>query len=306
MALCYSMIEMRIRLIKDIMKKKRKVTEVAEIMWVSRKTVHKRKCRYKYYWEVWLLPRKSWPKRWTCWNRTKKEIEEKVMEYGHRYKKEGPVRLSMRLEEECNITIDQSTIYRILKRKNIRYYNDYSKERKKRKKKNRLYVLDSPWREVQMDTSFPYWRSRKLVIYSAIDDCTRKVYSKAYRRHWLNSTKKFIADLRRESGYLIETIRTDQGSEFSSKISLHLEARWIRHIKNEAYHPEHNGKVERYHRTMKEEAISKWNSKIWVWEANYQLRHRMAYYNRKRRHTGLWMNWLTPEQKLKNVTLILQ
>jgi len=76
-----------------------------------------------------------------------------------------------------------------------------------------------------MDTSFPYGRKRNLVIYSAIDDCTRKVYSKAYRRHGLNSTKRFIADLRRKSEYTIETIRTDQGSEFSEKISLHLEAR---------------------------------------------------------------------------------
>jgi len=293
-------------MIKDLIAKRRKVNEVAEIMWVTRKTIHKWKCRFMYYWEVWLLPRKSWPKKWTAWNRTEKEIEEKVMEYGHRYKREWPVRLSMRLEEECGIEIDQSTVYRILKRRNIRYYEDYSKKRKQRKKKNRLYVLDSPWREVQMDTSFPYGRKRNLVIYSAIDDCTRKVYSKAYRRHGLNSTKRFIADLRRKSEYTIETIRTDQGSEFSEKISLHLEARWIRHIKNEAYHPEHNGKVERYHRTMKEEAISKWDPEIRIQEANYMLRHWMAYYNWKRKHTWLWMNWLTPEQKLKNVTLILQ
>ena len=65
------------------------------------------------------------------------------MEYGHKYPKEGPVRLSMRLAEN-GIVIDQSTVYRILKRKHIRYYDDYSKERRKRKKKAKLYVLDSP------------------------------------------------------------------------------------------------------------------------------------------------------------------
>ena len=305
MPLCYSLIEMRIRMIKDIVSKKRKVTEVAEIMWVSRKTIHKWKCRYKYYWVSWLLPKKSWPKKGTCWNRTKKNIEEIVMMYGDKYKKEWPVRLSMRLEE-IGIEIDQSTVYRILRRRNIRYYVDYSKEKRKRKKKAKLYVLDNPGREIQLDTSFPYWRKRKLVIYSAIDDCTRKVYSKAYRRHWLNSTKRFLTELRKKSEYKIEAIRTDQWSEFSNNISLYLEARWIMHIKNEAYHPEHNGKVERYHRTMKEESISKWREWIWIEEANYQLRQRMAYYNTKRKHTWLWMNGLTPEQKLKNVTLILQ
>lgn len=304
MALCYTLIEMRLRMIENILFKKRKVNEVAEIMWVSRKTVHKWKCRYEYYWPVGLLPQKSWPKDWTCWNRTDKEIEEKVMEYGDNYKKEWPVRLSMRLDEECGIKIDQSTIYRILKRKNIRYYDDYSREKRKRKKDIKLYVLDNPGREVQLDTSFPYGRRRKLVIYSAIDDCTRKVYSKAYRRHWLHSTKRFLTELRKKSEYNIEAIRTDQWSEFSNNISLYLEARWIKHIKNEAYHPEHNGKIERYHRTMKEESISKWREWIWIEEANYQLWHWMKYYNEKRKHTWLWMNWLTPEQKLKNVTLI--
>jgi len=50
----------------------------------------------------------------------------------------------MRLEDECGIQIDQSTVYRILKRRNIRYYEDYSRKRKKREKKSRLYVLDKP------------------------------------------------------------------------------------------------------------------------------------------------------------------
>lgn len=303
MALCYTLIEMRLRMIEDIICKKRKVTEVAEIMWVSRKTVHKWKCRYEYYGPTGLLPQKSWPKKWTCWNKTDKIIEEKVMEYGYNYKKEWPVRLSMRLEEECGIKIEQTTIYRILKRKNIRYYEEYDKE-KRHNRKIQLYALDSPWREVQLDTSFPYGRRRKMVIYSAIDDCTRKAYSRAYRSHWLHSTKRFLSELRRVSEYNIEAIRTDQWSEFSNSISLYLEARWIKHIKNEPYHPEHNGKIERYHRTMKDESISKWREWIWIEEANYQLRQWMAYYNRRRKHTGLWMNWLTPEQKLKNVTLI--
>jgi hypothetical protein len=50
----------------------------------------------------------------------------------------------MKLEEECGIIINQSTIYRILRRKNIRYYEDYSKEKRKYKQKAKLYVLDNP------------------------------------------------------------------------------------------------------------------------------------------------------------------
>lgn len=303
MALCYNLIIMRVRMIKEILDKKRSVNEVADIMWVSRKTVHMWKCRYKTWWEEWMRPRKPWPKSWSAWNRTKKEIEDKLVDYAHSNPLEWPVRISIWLEDEHWIKINQATIYRILKRRNIRYFNEY----KKKKRKKKLYVLGDPWREVQIDTSFPYGRKRKFVIYSAIDDCTRKVFCKSYERHWIRSTKRFLKDLIEYYPFQIKSIRTDQWSEFSRTISEHLEMRWINHIRNQAYHPEHNWKVERYHRTMKREAIRHRKKDISIKESNYYLWLRTAYYNRSRRHTGMWMNKMTPDEKLRrSVTLILQ
>lgn len=302
MGLCYTLIDMRVRMIEDILSKKRKVNEVAEIMGVSRKTIHQWKCKYKYHGPAWLVPRKPWPKKGTPWNRTKKEIEDTVIELARLHKKDWPKKLQMILYDEYWIKLDSTTVWRILKRRHTRYHEEYVRP----KRAPKLYVLDTPWRELQVDTSFPFWRHRKVVIYSAIDDCTRKVYSKAYKRHTLSSTKKFMKELIERCPFQIKRIRTDQGREFSRTITKYLHRKWVEHVKNEAYHPEHNGKVERYHRTMKQEEISRWPYLISIHEANYMLRQRTAYYNTKRRHTGLWMNWMTPDQKLKNVTLILQ
>jgi hypothetical protein len=64
--------------------------------------------------------------------------------------------------------------------------------------------------ELQMDTWYPFGYHRKFVIYSAIDDCTRIAYSKAYESANIESTKNFINELIRKYPFSIVSIRTDQ------------------------------------------------------------------------------------------------
>lgn len=300
------MLLMRIRLIEDILSKKRKVQEVADILWMSRQKVHKWKARYMNQWVEWLIPQKPWPKKWSSWNKLDRSIEDVIVRLARDHKSEWPMKLKMRLEEEEWVYINQSTVWRILKRRKIRYHEQY----KRPKKKPKLYTLDKPWRELQLDTSFPFGYQRKFVVYSAIDDCTRIVWAKAYSAANLENSIDFVKYVREKTIIHIDCFRTDQGREFSKTFTEWLTTLGINHKMNAPYHPQHNGKVERYHRTMKQEEIGKRPYLISINEANYMLRQREKYYNENRRHTGLWMNWLTPKQKLevmaKNVTLILQ
>jgi len=59
MYLCFEMIKMRARLMEDILNKRKKVQEVAALLSVTRKTVHKWKCRYKIHGIEGLVPEKS-------------------------------------------------------------------------------------------------------------------------------------------------------------------------------------------------------------------------------------------------------
>jgi hypothetical protein len=111
----------------------------------------------------------------------------------------------MRLED-MGIVMNQTTVYRILKRRNVRYHSTYEKEKKHRK----LYSLAIPGAEIQMDTSYPFGYHRKFVIYSCIDDCTRMTYSKAYESANIENTKKFIDELLQRYPFGIRSIRTDQ------------------------------------------------------------------------------------------------
>jgi transposase len=50
------------------------------------------------------------------------------------------VELKYRIEEESGIIMDQSTVYRILKRRKVRYYKLFERS----KKEPKLYVLGIP------------------------------------------------------------------------------------------------------------------------------------------------------------------
>lgn len=292
---CFSMIELKWQLLQDIIDKKRKQKEVKEILKVSRQTLSIRKKKYKEEWLSWLLPKKSWPKSWETHNKTQDWLEEEIERLAKENPFEWPVWISEEIKDIYDINIDQSTVYRILKRRWVRYYYWYHWTKKKRK----LYVKDNPWRELQLDVSFPYWYQKKLCIYTAIDDASRYVISKAYTNHTEETTLLFLKEVMSRSKYNIKAFRTDQWREFSRKVTSYLEKQWIEHNKNPAYTPQHNWKVERYHRTMKENCCAYW---IFDWsleQFNYDLRLWTDYYNSRKRHHWLWMNWLSPEKKLK-------
>ena len=286
-------LDVKEHLIQDVIKKRRKTSEVATILRVSMRTIQRRICRYEYNGIQGLIRSKPWPKGWTAYNRTKEETEEIVSFLAMKYKQEWPANLKIRLDEKYEIHMNQSTIYRILKRRNIRYYNVYQKEKKTRK----MYSLEIPWMELQMDTWYPFGYHRKFVIYSCIDDCTRMTYSRAYESANIESTKSFINELIRRYPFAIIGIRTDQWREFSKTITKYLEDLHIEHIKNEPYHPEHNGKIERYHFTENMWEVINRPYLISIEEANYMLRNWLSYYNYCRPHTGIGMEKLSPHAK---------
>jgi transposase InsO family protein len=298
MNLLFTLIQMRSNIIQQVLQKEMSVDYASKILWVTRKTVHKRWCRYQYEWESAFLPKKSGPKKWTPRNKIDEETENLISELALLHKSEWPIRLSLRLFDEHWITIEQSTVYRILKRRNIRYYLRYEKP----KKIPKLYTHEVSWYELQVDTSFPFWRHRKIVIYTAIDDATRSIYTRAYEWYWIEQSQDFAIRVSQQFWVHIQTVRTDQWREFGTWFTKKLEELWIKHHKNDPYHPEQNWKVERYHRTLREEEEFKRPYLAEVDEINYYLRQRMKHYNTKRKHTWLWMNGLTPVQKRKKTT----
>lgn len=293
MYICNAMLQLRIEKMQLILKKKVSVCKVASELHVSRKTIHQRLCRYKKQWEQGLYPRKPWPKEWPPPNRTPKHIEDIVVGLAQEYRFKWPITIADMLYEYNNIKLDPTTIFRILRRRHIRY-NDYYKRFKRPKK---LYTLGTPWEELQLDVSFPLWYNEWVVVYDAIDDCTRLIKTRAYKERNMKNSIDFVKYILRTTTYTIKAIRTDNWWEFSTMFFDYLESLGIKHIKNHRWSPEENGKIERYHRTRKDEDIYNRRWGIGLDDANYRLKLWEYYYNTQRKHRWFWMNGLTPIQK---------
>lgn len=298
---CYAYMELKQKMLDEILSKKRKIGEVADILSVSRQSVSKWLAQYRLLWVEWITPKKSWPKLTSLpYNKISPLLEEKVIEISKRDIFVWPIWIRDILVSETGEILNQSTIYRILKRNSVRYFTGYHGSRKKRK----LYVKDRPWRELQVDASFPYGYQKNShwvcpVIFTAIDDASRTVYSEVYENHNENSTLIFLSELISKIPFPILAIRTDQWREYSKKVQEFLTKNHIEHKKNPAYTPQHNGKVERYHRTMKENCTDFWKWDDDIETYRYQLRLWTDYYNWTKKHYWLGMAGATPSEKLQ-------
>ncbi len=281
--------------LKRIIAKEEKVVDAAYALDVRPETVSRWLAKYKFEGLDGIFPKKPGPKGGMAHNRTSKELEDQVITLANKNLYEGPIWIADKIGNQ----IDQSTVYRILKRRGVRYGPHYS--HKKRKKKR--YCLDRPGRELQLDVCFPFGYARKIFVYDAIDDCTRIVFAKVMTGHNTETTIKFLEELIEKTPFKIEAIRTDQGREFSKAVTEWLNARGIEHKKNPPYTPQHNGKIERYHRTFKENEAYFWDFNASVDELNFGLFMWLKEYNFNRKHGGLGMNRMTPVQKF--FTLLL-
>ena len=294
--------------LKQIINKKKTVVAVSKELQVSRQSIHKWLCRYKRFGIDGLVARRKQGCK-IAHNRTSPEVEWLIINLSWKYWNDGVETLHDRLLHENNIDLNPTTIYRILKRNNVRYTTNYPRTRKKWKKK--LYAHKIPGKELQMDTKYPFGYKEGKVIYTIIDDATRWVFAWSYEKANAENSLDFLNKVFKRAPFLIQKIRTDQGREFiANKVKDCLKENNIVHRMNTPYCPEENGKIERFHRTLNEKALRfGFKPSESIDEMQYRLNLFLHYYNWQKKHRGLGMDGKTPIERLQelgSVNLTLQ
>ena len=274
--------------------------DAAQILQMHSKALSRLKKRYLEYGDAALLGRKPGPKTYSPpSNKTDEGIEDLAVDLALAHPNEGPRPLSDRLSDQYGIFLDQSTIWRILKRRKIRYGREY----KRWKDDPKLYCLESPGEELQMDACYPYGKARRICSFDAIDDCSRFTDGRCYDRETGENAILFVDRLVPSLPFPIKRLRVDNryGKKFREYC---LAAYGIEVVENEPYSPEQNGKIERFHKTLKREFFYRYCSFTDSLEIlNYKYALWLTHYNYRRRHRGLGMNGLTPAQKLARTRL---
>ena len=294
--------------LQSIIDKRATATAVAKEINVSRQTIHKWLSRYKRFGIDGLIVQRK-TRHTTAHNKTSEEIESLVKNIAEEHWNDGVETLKDYLQLENNITLHPTTIYRILKRNNLRYTHQYSHTKKRWKKQ--FFSHQTAGQELQMDTKYPYGYKQGRVIYTIIDDATRWVFAYGYETAKAENTVDFLKKVFQRAPFPIQKIRTDCGTEFvNTKAKAFLSENAVSYRKNTPYCPEENGKIERFHRTLNEKGLRFGFQSSEPLEAmQYRLGLFLQYYNFRKKHRGLGMNGMTPMEKLAqcaSVNLTLQ
>lgn len=301
--------DLQVNKLENVINKRQSVVSVAAEMSVSRQTIHKWLARYKRFGPDGLIAPKGKKRYRPAHNKTAEALELCVIGLAEAHPRDGVETLADRLLYEHNTGLHPVTIYRILKRNNIRYTQYYQSTKKRWK--IQLFAHKVPGQELQIDTKYPHGYKQGKVIYTAIDDATRWAFVWSYAKADADNTVDFLHKLIKRAPFNIQKIRTDQGTEFMNrKVKRMLNEYGICHRKNTPYCPEENGKIERFHGTLNQKALKYgFPPDESLDSMQYKLNLFMHYYNYQKKHRGLGMDGKTPMEKLNelaSVNLTLQ
>ena len=229
------------------------------------------------------------------------------------YPRLGKEKIKPLLDEYCekeNLSkISESTIGRIIKRYNLNYYKSYRKKAKLKIKKNRLpkgYKVKDIGEIVEIDGITEYFeKGIKRYILTAIDRRSKFAFSYCFKNLSSKSSEEFMNKLKEVAPFKIKGVKTDNGKEFLKYFDKYLEKEGITHYFTYPYHPQQQGCVERFNRTLQEEWLWKIELSKPTEEINKSLMEYLIFYNTKRVHKSLNnkipLDFIVQNSKLSNM-----
>jgi len=239
--------------------------------------------------------------------------ELKILELRKNYQRMGKEKIKYFLDEICEennkAKISVSSIGRIIKKlkdkQMLPTYVKYSinartgnlierKPRKKRKKERRgKYVPEKAGELVQIDCITKFLNGIKRYVISGIDYKTGFAFSYGYKTLSSSSATDFLKKFIEISPFEIKNIQTDNGQEFHKYFDEYISKKTkIKHLWNYARHPQQNGKIERFNRTIQYEFID-FNEDVMAYDLNdfnLKLMEWLLFYNTKRPHYSCQIN----------------
>jgi len=122
---------------------------------------------------------------------------------------------------------------------------------KKARRKN--FSPQMPGELVEIDTVDIFVDGIKRYLITAIDLSTRFAFAYAYKSNSSASTRDFLLKLEWVAPFKISRIQTDNGHEFLKLFSEECQQQELIHYFNYPHHPQSNGHLERFNRTIQEQ-----------------------------------------------------
>lgn len=261
---------------------------------VSRSTFYEWYRRYNDDGYDGLSDRKSSPKKF--WNRIPGNIREQIVDIALKYPEKSPRELAWFITDTQEYFISESSVYRILKAYDLVTSPAYIVMSARDKFRHPTKQVHELWQ-----TDFSYFRIVGWGWYylsTVMDDYSRYIIS------WKLFTTMSAGDVKETLDMAVEKtgvskvhvrhrprLLSDNGPCYlSQELKSYLDDRGITHTRGAPYHPQTQGKIERYHRSLKN-TINLQNYYL-PGELKKEIGSFVEYYNNIRYHESL--NNLTP------------
>ena len=159
---------------------------------------------------------------------------------------------------------------------------------KKKKLRRKDYMPHLPGDLVQMDTVAIFTAGLKRYIFTALDVRTRFAFAYAYKSNSSANSSDFIVKFLQVAPFVTKRVQTDNGSEFAKHFDDFCSKNGLTHFFNYPRHPESNGFLERFNRTIQEQCVNLYLDYLdEPDDFNRKLMDYLIWYNTEKPHRGI-------------------
>jgi putative transposase len=231
------------------------------------------------------IPRDFWLEDWE---------KQAIIDFHQQYPLEGYRRLTFMMLDRDIVAVSPSSVYRVLSAAELlKRWNG------KQTKKGTGFVQPlKPHEHWHVDVSYVNIRGTFYYLCCLLDGCSRYIIHWELREAMTEKDIEIILQRARENfPKATPRIISDNGPQFIAKdFKEFIRMAGMTHVRTSPYYPQSNGKLERFHKTIKHECIRP-KVPLSLEEARSQVTDYIRYYNEDRLHSSL--GYVVPKAKLE-------
>jgi len=268
---------------------KTEISATGLVKWVgigSSKYHHWRKRYGKLNEHNTLVPRDHWLEIWE---------KEAIIRFFHEHPLEGYRRLSFMLLDRNIVCASPSSVYRVLQREGLLGGRWAEKHSSKGKGFIQPLAAHEHW---HMDVSYLNICGTFYYLCSILDGASRFIVHWELRESMKETDIEIIIQRAMEKFPSAKPrIISDNGPQFIAKdFKEFIRISGLTHVKTSPHYPQSNGKLERWHRTIKSDCI-RTKTPLCLEDAQRSIIQFVGHYNNVRLHSAI--GYITPKDKLQ-------